>query len=431
MLKAYSVRLLPTAEQERFFQKSFGAVRFLYNHFLETSQHGMDQIKKRTPKRIAENTLTVMKTLDEFAWLNELDSTSLQRAIRQLDEAWKKFFKQPKIHYNEKKVKKAARRGRKLTPFDLEGHPQFKSKKDRNQSYTAVCNYSKKGVATIYVQDRFLRMPKVDFVKFIKSKEIKGHIISVTIRSTSTDKYYASILVDTDIAVLRPKKANVGIDVGLKDFAILSNGVKIANPKHLRRFEKKMAYWQRKLSRRKKGGRNKEKARLKVAQLHERIHNAREDFLHKVSTRLIRDNQVIVVEDLRVKNMLQNHKLAKSVADASWSRFVKMLEYKTIWYGRTLVYVDPWFPSSQLCSDCGFKNPAVKDLKIREWDCLNCGEHHDRDQNAATNLLIDGIKILEGLTALDPTVGHTGLVWSRKDTEILRSQLADSRLVKA
>ena len=353
MLKAYKYRIYPDAEQMQFFAKCFGCVRFVYNRMLS------DRIEhyNLTGKSL-NNTPAQYKS--EFTWLKEVDSLALANAQMNLNTAYRNFFRDKS-----------------------NGFPKFKSKKNNNFSYTTN---NQKG--TIYIENGCIKLPKLKSpVKIRQHRSFEGVIKSCTISKAPSGKYHISILVETEIQKLPASDMRVGIDVGIKDFAVLSNGEAYKNPKHLRKSEKRLAKLQRDLSRKQIGSSNRNKARIKVAKLHEKIANQRMDFLHKKSTEIIRENQAIVIEDLKVKNLMKNHNLAKSIAEVSWSRFREMLDYKSRWYGRELIIAPPDYPSSQLCSDCGNRSSQTKDLACRVYVCPECGLEIDRDYNASLNLL--------------------------------------------
>ena len=358
MLKAYKYRIYPNEEQINYLQKTFGCTRFIYNQMLADRIKSYEENKDLDIKIVKYPTPAQYKK--EYEWLKEVDSLALANAQMNLDKAYKNFFRDKSV-----------------------GFPKFKSKKDNHKSYT-----TNNQNGTIYIENNRIKIPKLkSMIKIKQHREFVGLIKSCTISQNPSGKYYIAMLVDTENIRLPKLDTKVGIDLGIKEFAITSDGEMFSNPKWLKKSEKRLRKLQKDLSRKQKGSNNRRKDRLKVAKLHEKISNQRKDYLHKISHYIISENQVIVIEDLKVSNMIKNHKLAKSIADVSWSEFRRQLEYKSEWYGRELIIAPSNYASSQLCSNCGNKSSQTKDLSCRTYICPVCGMIMDRDINASKNLL--------------------------------------------
>lgn len=364
MERGYKMRIYPNQEQTVLINKTLGCARFVFNQGLAFRS---DSYKAGLPANYSatNSKLNQLKADEDTAFLKEVDSIALQQSLRDLDAGFRNFF---------------SKRNK---------YPKFKSKHDHNQSYRTINQGN-----NIRFDGNQIRLPKLGWMKVKKSFGGIGHIHSVTVRRTPSGKYYISVLADFVPKQLEPTSKNVGIDVGIKEFCTLSDGTVINNPKYLEHLESKLCKEQRRLSKMQKGSNNWNKQRIKVARIHERIANKRRDFLQKLTTALVRENQTICVEDLNVRGMLKNHHLAKAVSSVSWYEFFRELVYKCNWYGRTLVKIPTFYPSSQTCHACGYKHPYVKNLAVRSWVCPNCGTTHDRDTNAAINILTKGLELI-------------------------------------
>jgi putative transposase len=359
-LRAYKYRLYPSQNQEELINKTIGCCRFVYNYYLAKKIELYTTEQKSIRYNACANDLTKLK--NDYKWIKEVDSISLQQSLKDLDNAFQKFFK------------------------EHTGFPKFKSKKNSKRSYrTQNINNS------IRIENNKFKLPKLGFVKFANSRNFNGKIVSCTVSKTNTDKYFISILVKEEIKKLPQNNNTIAFDLGIKEFLIDSNSNHIDNPKILYKYEQKLIKLQRKSANKQKGSNRYKKHSKKIAKLHEKISNIRDNFLHKLSSKIINENQVIISEDLNVKGMLKNHNLAKAISDVSWSKFCRQLEYKAKWYGRTYHKINPWFASSQTCSECGYVNKEVKNISIRQWICDNCGAIHQRDENAAKNILNQGL----------------------------------------
>ncbi|MBS4218603.1 IS200/IS605 family element transposase accessory protein TnpB [Bacillus sp. FJAT-49711] len=385
--RAYKFRIYPTKTQEVLIAKTIGCCRFVYNYFVG-KQKGKDAYWHMVAEMVQNGQLPrnnwkgeffhknkSIKALPElkkhYPFLKEIDSIALQKSVEIVHEAYRRYYKKQN------------------------DEPRFKSKRNPVQSYT-----TKYVNGNIAVLGKHIKLPKLGLVRFAKSREVHGRIINATIRRNPAGKYFVSILVEVDIQPLLKTGSSIGVDVGLKDFATLSDGTVYKNPTFFRALEEKLANAQRVLSRRQVGSTNWHKQRVKVAKIHEKITNSRQNMLHKISTHLVKNHDLIGMEDLAVKKMLKNVHLAKAISEVSWSQFRTMLEYKAKWYGKQVVLVARNFASSQLCSHCGHKHKAVKDLALREWTCPSCECLHQRDLNASINLRNEALRLTAGTVGI-------------------------------
>jgi len=360
MQKGVKFRIYPNKEQQNLINQTFGCCRLVYNKGLALREDAYASGSKIGYNQTSAM-LTALKQSGDYAFLKAVDSIALQQTLRDLDRGYVNFFQ-----------KRAA-------------HPTFKSKHNHHQSYRTVNQGG-----NIRIVGKYIKLPKLGYVKIRQSMEV-GHINNVTVERTPTGKYFAVLNVEFTPHLRQNNGSVIGIDVGISSFYTDSNGNVVDNPKHLERSMRKLKREQRKLSRKQIGSNNRNKQRVKVAPVHEKITNQRNDFLQEQSTILIRENQTICIEDLKVKNMVRNHKLAQHISSASWSKFFEMLDYKSVWYGNDIIKVPTMYPSSQTCSVCGYKNPLVKNLAVRKWECPVCHTVHDRDVNASTNILNHGL----------------------------------------
>ena len=366
MEKCYKLRLYPNRKQRRLLNKIFGCSRFVYNYFLNKCNTLIENGESRLSFAECSRLLTQLKK--ELLWLKEPDKFALQNVLKDLSIAFDRYYN------------------------NISGYPNFKKKGFKNSYRTTFTNNN------IEFKNGKVKVPKLGYMKCKGYKSISGRILNATLSKTGSVNYFISICcTDVDIDKSNYPLTNkfVGLDLGIKDFVITSDGIKFENPRFLEKSLEKLAKANRELSRKPRFSSNWFKAKRKVAKLHEKIANQRKDYINKLTTSLVRNYDIICFETLKVKNMIKNPKLSRCIADVSWSEFIRQLKYKCEWYGKEVSPVDTYFASSQICSNCGYKNPEVKNLSIRNWECSNCGINHDRYINASKNILIKGLKELE------------------------------------
>ena len=367
MLKAYKYRIYPNKQQIEQIQKTFGCCRFVYNQTLAYRKE-MYEIKKESMNKTSCNNYCNQVLKKEYEWLKEVDKFALTNTIYNMDSAYQKFFK------------------------EHTGYPKFKSKRDNKKSYST--NFTNNNIEVSFENNR-IKLPKLKWVKTRIHREFVGKIKSATVSQLPSGKYFISILVETEHIPMESTGCMIGIDLGIKDLLITSDGEKFENIRTTKKYENKLAKEQRKLSHKVKGSKNWNKQRIKVARIHEKIHNTRIDNLHKISHKLINENQVIVSEDLSVSNMVNNHNLAKAISDCGWYELTRQISYKSDWNNRQYIKIGRFTKSSQPCNVCGYINVETKDLSVRRWTCPQCGTIHDRDINAAINILNEGLRLLD------------------------------------
>lgn len=364
---SYRFRIYPTDEQQVLIAKTLGCCRFVYNYYLNVRSAAWKTQQKAMGYYECSADMTKLKKT--LLWLKEVDATALQSSIRDLDTAYGNFFR-------------GCKSGKHI------GYPRFRSKRDTRQSFK-----SKAVGKNIVVGDSFIRLPKLGNVSCRVSKKVVGRILSVTTTRAPSGRYYVSICcTDVDLLPLPKTGAVVGVDLDTKNLLVTSDGFRYKNSKSTYKAERRLRRLQRSLSRKQKGSKNRDKARQKVARLHERIHDQREAAIHEMTTDLVKKYDVICMEDLNAAGMVRNHHLAKTVEDAAFGEIRRQLVYKAGWYGKKVIFVDRFYPSSQLCSCCGYQNRLVKDLGVKGWMCPQCGVTHDRDVNAARNILTEGLR---------------------------------------
>lgn len=368
MTKSYKYRIYPNKQQEELIQKTFGCVRFVYN---QTLAYKIDKYKydKIFLSKIDCNNWKNQVLKKEYKWLNEVDGFALINAVFNMDNAFQRFFNKDS------------------------NFPKYKSKKYNKKSYTT--NFTN---GNIEVTDNKIKLPKLKWVKGKIHTHFDGQIKSATISQNQSGKYFVSILVETECIPMESTGSIVGIDLGIKDLLITSDGDKFDNIRTVNKYADKLSKEQRKLAHKYKGSKNYEKQRIKVARIHEKIHNIRLDYLHKISHKLINENQVIISEDLAVSNMVKNHNLAKAIQDCGWYELTRQLGYKAKWNNRQYIKIGRFVKSSQICSVCGYVNSEIKNLSIRSWTCPECKTIHDRDVNAAMNILNEGLRLLTNIS---------------------------------